>query len=124
MLDEADVVTAAMTAIVTRIRAKQWRQWCRDLRNQHPADLPVRVVRRPMAKYHGLTARCGDTHYLITIDSALPNPIAWMILLHEWAHALTWGACKEDDVDHNDAWGIAYAMLWRDNHGDADFSPE
>lgn len=126
-----DVSADVVNSIVDRIRdyvhraerAKQWRKWVADLRSSHPAELPVRVVRRPLKVNHGLTTKCGKTHFLITIDSALPNSIAWMILLHEWAHALAWND-DQAAVDHDDAWGIAFAMLWRDNHGDADYTPE
>jgi hypothetical protein len=134
---------AVVNAIAARIRDfmhrhatiernKQWRKWVADMRSQHPAAFPVRVVRRPMKKHWGLTSLNGplkhrstsNTHFLIVISSELPNQVAWMILLHEWAHALTWDTSRDAEVDHDDAWGIAYAKLWHDNHGDADFARE
>lgn len=121
---------AEVDAIAERIRdymadaerKREWRRWVADLRSAHPPSLPVRVVRRPMKRNHGLTGK-RDDHFLITIDSALPNFVAWIILLHEWAHALAWNA-EPREIDHNDAWGISHALLWRDNHGDADYTPE
>lgn len=98
-----------------------WRKWVGLLRSAHPPRLPVVVERRNIRHLGGtnLTKRRGRECFVITISKKLPLFIAWMVLLHEWAHALSWN--DDAEVDHDDAWGAAYAMLWREHHEDADY---
>lgn len=54
-----------------------------------------------------------EKHYLIRLNKeALENSpeIIYMLLAHEWAHALAWENCSHS---HGDAWGIALAKSWR-----------
>lgn len=112
---------AAFNELLEEYRAKrQWRKWVRDLRSAHPPKLPVRVRRRMLKDYNGHARLSADgSHFTVTIDATLDNQHAWSVLLHEWAHLLTWWD-EPTEVDHNDAWGKCFAMLWRENHGDAD----
>lgn len=52
--------------------------------------------------------------YRIQLDISIPGPGAdWAIdtLIHEWAHCLVVGACKEDS--HGPIWGVAQARCYR-----------
>lgn len=52
--------------------------------------------------------------YRIQLDSSIPGPGSdWAIdtLIHEWAHCLVVGACKEDS--HGPLWGVAHARCYR-----------
>lgn len=62
--------------------------------------------------------RMGDCtqykdHYLIRIrrDLIVRAPDAfYLVLAHEWAHALSW---SYSDEDHSAVWGVAYSRCWR-----------
>lgn len=77
-------------------------------------ELPVKVhIVRNMPK-----DRLGDCarhkgYYIIRLcaDVVDRQPDAvWMLLAHEWAHALTW---NHSDKHHGDSWGVALARTWR-----------
>lgn len=77
------------------------------------APLPVDLVLE-----HGLYYRTGDTawcdkkgdSFKITIDAGLDEDNRCTLLIHEWAHALSWG---EEEEDHGPAWGVAYSRCYR-----------
>jgi hypothetical protein len=61
--------------------------------------------------------RLGDCtqrkeYYLIRLNKGVvessPDAV-YLVLAHEWAHALAW----EGGFDHGDSWGIALARCWR-----------
>lgn len=82
------------------------------LRKSVPPNLPVRIRKVPMVDHVGMTIlREGKTpHYEIQLCTSLPENAAVLILLHEWAHALSW---DKGGSDHGPEWGIAYARCWR-----------
>lgn len=97
----------------------RWERWVRTLKETHPTPCGrgVRVVRRELGGgSYGETHR-GAQWFTIVLDARLQDFVAWLVLLHEYAHCLTWG---RDEEDHGDAWGAAYAMLWREYHHEAD----
>jgi len=62
--------------------------------------------------------RLGDCtqrkdHYLIRLNKAVvegsPDAV-YLVLAHEWAHAIAWETCA---YDHGDSWGLALARCWR-----------
>lgn len=64
------------------------------------------------------TDRLGDCtqkkdHYLIRLNKAVvdgsPDAV-YLVLAHEWAHAISWEA---GSYDHGDSWGLAIARCWR-----------
>lgn len=72
----------------------------------------VRVVRNIPADRLGDCSQAVD-HYLIRLDAKVvdeqPDAV-WMLLAHEWAHALAWENCTHS---HGEAWGMALARAWR-----------
>lgn len=54
-----------------------------------------------------------DKHYLIRLNKSVvegsPDAV-YLVLAHEWAHALVWETCS---LDHGDGWGLALARCWR-----------
>lgn len=88
------------------------------LRRELPPNLPVKVV---IENAPGAFASCSIVDsdddgvrdlFLIRIDPGLDRVIAMDSLVHEWAHTLSW----DEEVkhgDHCDAWGIAYARVYR-----------
>lgn len=62
--------------------------------------------------------RLGDCtqrkeYYLIRLNKRVvegsPDAI-YLVLAHEWAHAIAWENCG---YDHGDSWGLALARCWR-----------
>jgi len=87
------------------------------LEDHFPADGPVKVERSS-------SVGIGDTYrekscaqlrkrqgprYLIRIRRSLPYSDAAHWLLHEWAHCLEY----DDQLDHGNAWALAYGRLYR-----------
>jgi len=107
--------------------AAKWRRWLRTLRETHPCKYPVRVYRRPL-KDKDLLGDCllidgkHGKYFRIRVCSSLPVGLAFGILLHEWAHAMTWDQSHQED--HGDAWALAYAELWREHMGDSDYEDD
>ena len=73
--------------------------------------MPVRVrrVKVPNDRF----GDCGicDDHYIIRICKDLKEEQAIEILIHEWAHAISWNKCTSDD--HCNEWGKAYSRVYR-----------
>jgi predicted metal-dependent hydrolase len=100
-------------AISTR---KAIRQVTAALRELAPPEdglkVRVHISRAVPSDRMGDCAKHKD-YYLIrlcaTVVETQPDAV-WMLLAHEWAHALTWNhSCKM----HGDTWGIALAKVWR-----------
>jgi hypothetical protein len=81
------------------------------LRAACPADLPVNVRRTKMSD--ALDGDCSfrKEQYHIRVNRTLPEHEAIETLLHEWAHAVAWDRCHDDD--HCDEWGKAYSRIYR-----------
>lgn len=80
-----------------------------------PSDgrkVKVRVVRNIPTDRLGDCSQSKD-HYLVRLSADLvdnqPDAV-WMLLAHEWAHALAWENCTHS---HGEAWGMALAKAWR-----------
>jgi predicted metal-dependent hydrolase len=80
-----------------------------------PSDgrkVKVRVVRSLPADRLGDCTQNKD-HYLVRLSAEIvdtqPDAV-WMLLAHEWAHALAWENCTHS---HGEAWGMALAKAWR-----------
>ena len=72
----------------------------------------VRVVRALPKDRLGDCAQ-GKGRYVIRLSADVvdsqPDAL-WMLLAHEWAHALAWENCTHN---HGEAWGMALAKAWR-----------
>jgi hypothetical protein len=80
----------------------------RQLRQEFPVDLPIKLKRRKLNGLFGYASR-GSNNYIICIDNKLEPSVAVDTLLHEIAHILVWGA----SVDHGQEWGKAYSRIYR-----------
>ena len=74
--------------------------------------IKVRVVRNLPKDRLGDCGQ-GKDHYLVRLSAEIvdgqPDAV-WMLLAHEWAHALVWENCTHS---HGEAWGMALARAWR-----------
>jgi len=88
-----------------------YRQIVRLLKENCPADMPVKVrrVKVPDDRF----GDCGqlEDHYLIRISNKLKEEQAIDILIHEYSHVMSWHKCKKDD--HCDEWGKSYSRIYR-----------
>jgi hypothetical protein len=87
-----------------------------SLRADHPTDKPVRVVRKVLRLEQWAHTECTAKRYTITIKKTLPSPMQEIILLHEYAHCMTWLAQEIGGlptIAHDTVWGAAYARVWR-----------
>jgi hypothetical protein len=81
--------------------------------------MPVRVRSVPakqLGKFHGtcdFDATYGKVgRFEIRINRAASFALRLDVLIHEWAHALTWFGSPLID-DHSEEWGCAYARIYR-----------
>lgn len=86
-----------------------------------PTDLEVRF-RRVVIK-EGQMGDCSlvvpktgkPAYFLIRIDKRLPLSTQWVVLIHEYAHALQWRPPIQEAgrlADHDAEWGIAEGRIW------------
>ena len=100
-------------AKTARGRLRQIENWCRD---HHETTYPVKSVTWaagmkdfgdttffPEGKY--LRIRCDKNLLTISI------PLSIHIIMHEWAHAMSWDNSSTEY--HCDEWAKAYARLYR-----------
>lgn len=80
-----------------------------------PSDgrkVKVRVIRKLPKDRIGDCSQLKD-HYFIRLDAGVvdtqPDAV-WLLLAHEWGHALAWENCTHN---HGEAWGMALARAWR-----------
>ena len=112
-----------------RLKARNWPHFhgvLRGLRGLLPAAFPI-IVRS--ARLPSDTLGCchrTDERFVIRLADRLSQPEAVEVLLHEWAHALSWNHALDklaeapdldrdafEDASHDGAWGLAYAKTWR-----------
>lgn len=90
------------------------RKFLKKLRKDFPAKLPVRVRQQfiplddPTGRCYGHTSK-GDKSFLIVLHSTMSDALGFEMLLHEWAHAVTWAG----KVDHSPRWAAKYAAIRR-----------
>lgn len=90
----------------------------RILERDLPPLLPVTVIVESVGGAWGSTSKDdidGDgraDRFIIRIRPGQQRVIAEDTLVHEWAHTLSWDT-EEEEGDHCDAWGIAYARVYR-----------
>ena len=98
-----------------RRKHDRWRQVHRWLMDEFPVPRPVdlKIARMPRNEY-GDCERVGP-RLVIRINASLGWRMGNDILMHEYAHAMTWPLARvEDSVPHHsDEWGLAFARLYR-----------
>jgi len=99
-------------------RTGDFRKSARDLRVLAPPVWAVSVRRCKMpAGDHGdcslVSKDGGQPHFRIRVAKALPEEAQVYVLLHEWAHALSWGSESHRIRAHGPEWGIAMSRIWQ-----------
>lgn len=92
-----------------------------------PKNYPVEVRRVYLANDAGYCEfNDKKQQFDIRINNKLCSDAAILILLHEWAHALTWEHAEHPEVDeegHGSLFGHYYAIVWRHWCGELDKLP-
>ncbi len=95
-----------------KLRLHQVHRW---LQIQFPTPYPtiLKVMRLPRGDMGDCTK--GGRRFVIRVHEDLLWVSSIEILLHEYAHAMSWppGKLEVHEPDHSDTWGLAYAKVYR-----------
>jgi hypothetical protein len=95
-----------MSTTVKRKSFKQINKIIREILEEFPSDLPIKVIKKKLTGYFGYITK-SKKYYYIYIDSRLEESIMLDTVIHEIAHALT-------VLDqHSAEWGRAYSKIYR-----------
>lgn len=88
----------------------------KSLKKRLPALLPVFVQFKSLSRHRciGLTSINEKKKRIeICIDEDLDEDLAVVVLIHEWAHAISWDFSPKPVPDHGPEWGLAYSRAYR-----------
>ena len=96
--------------------AKEYRRVIADLRRSVPPLLPVYVR---IAATEDAGGDCDlkegvkiGPYFCIRLSKELVGPSKIHVLIHEWAHCLSWSSAECGFEDHGPEWGLAMARCW------------
>jgi hypothetical protein len=93
----------------------KWRKTVNWLRKAFPTKKPVKTRRLTGIKrakdYRGVCWLEQNKYFVIHVNRSCSFATQVDILLHEWAHALTWFGSDNDD--HGDEWALAQGRIYR-----------
>jgi len=81
------------------------------LKKAFPLPQPVSVRRLFISDNLDGDCQFKNNSFLIRINKSLPEHEAIECLIHEYAHALSWDKCTNDE--HCNEWGKAYSRIYR-----------
>jgi hypothetical protein len=87
-----------------------WLRFCYWVKREFPLQYPVKIISKKIKKNRGATTFDGKM-FRVYIDSGLQFDVKIDILIHEWAHALTWFGAQHRK-DHSGEWGLAHAAIY------------
>ena len=94
----------------------EYREAARKLRVMLPLIWPVTIRRVKMEDWGDCTflqeSKQGP-RFIIRVSSELTDSAQVMVLLHEWAHALSWGSDTHHIRNHGPEWGISMSRVWQ-----------
>lgn len=98
-----------------QVPASTLREWTKLLRDGLGLVAPVRVRRKRLRDAWGTcSAVLGDdgriAYFSIKLDPRLCEGGLFLALVHEMAHAASWGS--HNSLDHDVAFGVAYARAF------------
>jgi hypothetical protein len=89
----------------------------RHLRVLLPPVWPVRVRRVLVSDGYGDCALVRESkhgpHFVLRVHKELDSSAQTLILIHEWAHALSWGTETHRVQAHGPEWGLAMSRIWQ-----------
>ncbi len=106
----------------TQHKRSEWLQLILWLKETFPVNEPVSIRTIPLKnELQGSAYFNPETRrFEIKISKELPYVFRIFVLIHEWAHVITWhqayARCmkkRQMESFHSKEWGIAYAKLYR-----------
>jgi len=93
----------------------RWREAVEALRTLCPVrGYEVRVYRCRIGDgCDGYVKEVGKRRLAVRVSRTLDEPFALEVLVHEWAHAMTWRLEHDRAPSHSAYWGLAYADAYR-----------
>lgn len=95
-------------------KTREIREVARGLRKAFPLGRKLRIRTRRLPQpgpddgaVYGVTGYSKKTGFTITLHPTLNLPMALELLIHEYAHCMTW----DETPDHGVAWARAYAKV-------------
>ena len=93
------------------------RDLLKRLRILTPPVWSVKVRRVKLADSNGdcelVKPTNGDPFFRIRLSDALEPEAMFYVLIHEWAHAISWGSETHRIEAHGPEWGIAMSRIWQ-----------
>ncbi len=125
--DGEDVLQGALLKAVTRLNQQarceegDFRQIVDHLKNVCPGPKRCKIVvkRAPpeeMQQEYGYVTKERD-QFEIVIDANMTYYETLLVLLHEWAHMLSWRPYHPLMGDHGPDWGVWHSRVWQKYHG-------
>lgn len=96
-----------------RLDRPRWTAAIEALRTLCPVYRYTVTVRRCVMPDDGYVRPDAGDALAVRVNRALDTPQALEVLVHEWAHAMTWDIEHERSQSHSSYWGIAYAEAYR-----------
>ena len=110
-----DLAVALM--VINKAKRSRWRHILYLLREGTLPPHPVTVLTVKMSAEDGWgTTGWSEKkqHFTIRLSKDLSEHARELVLLHEWAHVLSWAVQEVGDTqDHDVLWGAAYARTYR-----------
>ena len=93
----------------------EFRKTIRDLRVLVPPMWPITVrrLKLPDADHVDCTYVRESKKGPHFINRELSEDALIFALIHEWGHALSWGADTHRIADHGPEWGLAMSRIWQ-----------
>ena len=93
-----------------------FRETAKQLRVLIPPVWPVTTRRLKMEDHGDCTflkeSKLGP-FFVIRVNKELDEVAQVLVLIHEWAHALSWGSESHRIRNHGPEWGIAMSRVWQ-----------
>tara|TARA_R100000458_G_C8278175_1_gene254049 strand:- start:1648 stop:1995 length:348 start_codon:yes stop_codon:yes gene_type:complete len=101
-----------------KLTKKEWREAVTILRHECPPHYPVKARRVKVPDdIYGDTdlkeLKNGKRFFMIRVSQELSKAETLEVLVHEWAHAISWTSGHGRIRDHGAEWGLAYASAYR-----------
>lgn len=90
-------------------------KWLRTIvwmKREFPGQRPVTVESCKVDKEFLGSAELAGGRFKIEIGNKLCIRVKLEVLIHEWAHIISWFGAGHVE-DHPDDWGLAYAKIYR-----------
>ncbi len=98
---------------IPRFHTKSFAQTLRRLKKRLPLPFPIKVDFQVLDCAGECQLLEGKKkRFAIVLDNELTEDMAIEVLIHEWAHALSWTFDRPDLKDHGPEFGVSWAKSY------------